>query len=48
MTKAKYMALDDLQTVWDNSMKPYIQQQTGASPEPTSSAISMWNNYNIR
>lgn len=26
MTKAKYMALDDLQTVWDERMKPYIQQ----------------------
>ena len=26
MTKAKYMALADLQTVWNNKMKPYIQE----------------------
>ena len=31
MTKAKYMALDDLQTVWNNKMKPYIQQNYAAS-----------------
>ena len=36
MTKAKYMALDDLQTVWDDKMKPFIQQQAGTTHASTS------------
>lgn len=44
MTKAKYMALDDLQTVWDDSMKPYIEQGLGgkaaASHNHTKSQIT--------
>lgn len=30
MTKEKYMALEDLQTVWNDSMKPFVLQQAGA------------------
>lgn len=44
MTKEKYMALADLQTVWDNTLKPWIQQQitpqTYASVETCKSIIS--------
>lgn len=29
MTAEHYMALADLQTVWDDKMKPFIQQQVG-------------------
>jgi len=35
MTKAKYMALDDLQTVWDDKMKPYIEQGLGGKAAAT-------------
>lgn len=35
MTKANYMALDDLKTVWDAKMKPFIQQQTGTTHAST-------------
>lgn len=35
MTKAKYMALADLQTVWNNKMKPFIQQQAGTTHAST-------------
>ena len=28
--------------------KGELQAATGATPEPTSSATSMWNNFNIR
>ena len=31
MTLQHYMALADLQTIWDDSMKPFIQESIGAS-----------------
>ena len=31
MTKEHYMALADLQAIWDDSMKPFIQESIGAS-----------------
>ena len=44
MTKAKYMALADAQTLWDDKQKPYITQQLGtraaASHTHTKSQIS--------
>lgn len=55
MTKEKYMALADLQTVWNNSMKPYIQQQDGTKMDnivwvtelPTASASTMNKIYAV-
>lgn len=48
MTKAKYMALEDLQTVWDDKQKPYIQQQLGtkaaASHTHTKADITDYDN----
>ena len=41
MTKANYMALADLQTVWNNKMKPHIQQTyAAASHNHTKSQIT--------
>lgn len=37
MTKAKYMALDDLQTVWSEKIKPAIEQ-TYATKQDTGTA----------
>ena len=33
MTKEHYMALADLKTVWDDSLKPYIQQTFATKQE---------------
>ncbi len=45
MTKAKYMALDDLQTVWNNKMKPHMQQTyAAASHNHTKSQITDYDN----
>ena len=33
MTKEKYMALADLQTVWDNSIKPHLQRTFATKTE---------------
>lgn len=45
MTKAKYMALADLQTVWTNTMKPHIQQTYAASSHThTKSDITDYDN----
>lgn len=33
MNKEHYMALADLKTVWDNSLKPYIQQTFATKQE---------------
>lgn len=33
MTKEHYMALADFKTVWDNSLKPYIQQTFATKQE---------------
>lgn len=38
MTKAKYMALADFQTLWDDSIKPWIDQNKADKADVTAFA----------
>ena len=39
MTKANYMALADLQTVWDNDLKPYVSNTYVAKTDITYASV---------